>query len=67
VAVGYPPHRPLEATASAFIQNLDSGAFLAARARVRRTDQSVFVDETDTKELIRKFSHLSTGHRVRGG
>ncbi len=63
--LGFTLDAPLETAASAFIRNLDSGAFLAARERVRRADRSVFVDETDTKELIRKFIHLSADGQVR--
>jgi succinoglycan biosynthesis protein ExoL len=65
--LGFALDGPLETAAPAFIRNLDGGAFLAARARVRRADRSVFVDEIDTKELIRKFSHLSANGQVREG
>ncbi len=62
--LGFTLDGPLEAAASAFIKNLDGDTFLAARERVGGADRSVFVDETDTKELIRKFSDLSAGRQV---
>ncbi len=65
--MGFTLDEPLEATVSGFIKNLDGDTFLAARERVGGADRSIFVDENDTKELIKKFSDLSASRQVHGG
>jgi succinoglycan biosynthesis protein ExoL len=57
--LGFTLDEPLRETAAAFIKHLDSETFLAARERVRGADRSIFVDQTDTRELIRTFGELA--------
>jgi succinoglycan biosynthesis protein ExoL len=56
--LGFTLDAPLKDAAVVFLKNLDSKAFLAARERVRGADRSLFVDETDTRDLIRTFGEL---------
>ena len=59
--LGFTLDEPLKDSIVAFIKNLDSNTFLAVRERVRGADRSIFVDETDTKQLIRQFGDLAAG------
>lgn len=59
--LGFTLDEPLKDSIVAFIKNLDANTFLAARERVRGADRSVFVDETDTRQLIRQFGDLAAG------
>lgn len=65
--LGFTLDEPLKEAAAAFVKNLDSEAYLAARERVRGAGRPLFVDETDTKELIRTFGDLAASHEVHGG
>jgi len=62
--LGFTLDEPLERAATAFIENLDGKTYLAARERVRRAERSVFIDQTDTKQLIAKFGELAEPGRV---
>jgi succinoglycan biosynthesis protein ExoL len=56
--LGFTLEAPLKESAVAFLRNLGSETFLAARKKVRGADRSLFVDETDTRDLIRSFADL---------
>ena len=57
--LGFTLAEPLKHSATELIRNLDSRIYLTARERLRAAERSVFVDETDTKELIRIFGELA--------
>lgn len=50
--LGFTLAEPLAGEAVRFIEALTPEAFLAARASVRRASRTLFVDETDTRNLI---------------
>jgi hypothetical protein len=56
--LGFTLGEPLRQAAADFVKNLDSDTFLAARARVRGAERALFVDQSDTKNLIEKFGDL---------
>lgn len=56
--LGFTLDAPLKEAAVTFLKNLDGKAYLAARERVRGANRSLFVDETDTSDLIRTFGEL---------
>jgi succinoglycan biosynthesis protein ExoL len=64
--LGFTLDEPLQEAAADFVNNLDSETFLAARERVRGAHRSLFVDEADTKNLIRKFGDMAASLEVQG-
>ena len=64
--LGFTLGEPLKEAAAAFVKKLDSETFLAARERVGGVRRSIFVDETDTKELILKFGDLTANRPIQG-
>lgn len=62
--LGFTLEEPLKQATVDFVRNLDSEAFLAARERVRGADRSLFVDVTDTNDLVRNFGELAASQKV---
>jgi succinoglycan biosynthesis protein ExoL len=57
--LGFTLAEPLEENAAALLERMAADEFLAARAGVQAVNRALFVDETDTAELLRLMRKLS--------
>jgi succinoglycan biosynthesis protein ExoL len=54
---------PLETTLPAFLADLEPATYAAARARVAAAPRALFVDETDTRDLLQSLGALAAARK----
>jgi succinoglycan biosynthesis protein ExoL len=64
--LGFTLSEPLETTLPAFLAGLDSAAYAEVRAKVAAAPRTLFVDETDTRELLQTLEQLAAARKKRG-
>jgi succinoglycan biosynthesis protein ExoL len=63
--LGFTLAEPLETTLPAFLADLDPAAYTAARTRVTAAPRALFVDETDTRDLVQSLEALAAARKKR--
>jgi len=65
--LGWTLPEPIEATLPAFLAELDAAEYERARARVAAAPRALFVDETDTRELLESLDQLAAKRKASAG